>query len=71
MKKTVTLKSYPPRNWTPAQWASAERVSERYNQLPVKPELWANYGEYIGRAFSGGWLGSIFIGIEKDGYAHS
>jgi hypothetical protein len=66
MKKTIHLWSYPPQGWTPAQWASAERVTERFDQLPVNPDHWTIFGEYIGRKF-----GSMFIGIERDGYAHS
>lgn len=70
LKKTITLRSYPPNDWTPAQWASAERVTERFSSLPVKPDLWENYGDYIGRQFGAGGC-CVFIGIEQDGYAHS
>jgi hypothetical protein len=74
MKKTIQLKSYPPDGWTPAQWASAERVTEHWHSLPLNPKHWTNFGDYIGRRFfynEPELTPAIFIGIEKDGYAHS
>jgi hypothetical protein len=55
--------------WTTKQVESARAVSARFN-VPFNVGDWVNYGDYIGAKFSG-CLGEIFIGIEKDGYAHS
>lgn len=65
--KTPRLEQYPPTDWTPAQWASAMRICQRY-QVPFNPNEWSiDYlCGYVGKTFSG-----MFIGIEKDGYSHT
>jgi hypothetical protein len=59
----------PAQVWTSAQHTSAVRISERFN-VPFRAGDWIDYGDYIGARFEG-CLGPIFIGIERDGYAHS
>lgn len=44
------------------QIASLIKISRRFEEWPKV----ANFGDYLGLTFS-----TIFIGIEKDGYAHS
>jgi hypothetical protein len=56
-----------PDNWTDEQFASAQRVCERHN-IPFVPSEWVIcFGDFIGRDNTSG----MFIGIEKDGYAHT
>ncbi len=58
---------------TAAQETSARQTCARFN-VPFVASEWPLQGfgsdTYIGRKMSG-CLGDIFIGIEKDGYAHS
>jgi hypothetical protein len=57
---------------TSAQEESAKRVCERFN-VPFVASEWPAQGfggEYVGRLMVG-CLGDIFVGIERDGYAHS
>jgi hypothetical protein len=69
-EQTVMGEGNAPRDWTSAQFESAKRISERFN-VPFNANDWSLYfGDYIGARFAG-CLGPIFIGIEKDGYAHS
>jgi hypothetical protein len=55
-----------PEGWTVEQTKSAIRVSQNQN-VPFDWHKWKNFGDYIGLTFPGG----MFIGIEKDGYAHT
>jgi|SRR6516165_4817944 hypothetical protein len=62
--------TFIPEGWTKEQTQSAIRVCKNYGE-PFSHTLWTNYGEYIGKGFHKGTPDYIFIGIEKDGYAHS
>lgn len=55
-----------PSDWTARQWESAQRVCE-HQGIKFVPSEWMNHGDYIGRPNTNG----MFIGIEKDGYAHT
>jgi hypothetical protein len=61
-----------PADWTAAQWESAKRTCERF-EVKFDPKEWDIYhlDGYIGKSFPSALGGNIFIGIEKDGYAHS
>jgi hypothetical protein len=59
--------AFIPEGWTMEQTKSAIRVCKRYEEPFIWSE-WTMYDNYIGTFFHGA---RIFIGIEKDGYAHS
>jgi hypothetical protein len=55
-----------PEDWTACQWVSAIHVCE-HHKIKFVPKDWINYGDYIGHP----GIAGMFIGIEKDGYAHT
>jgi len=58
-----------PREWTARQWVSCQRVCQQQN-VPFRPHEW-DFGlndTYIMNKMP---INGMFIGIERDGFAHT